>query len=171
MDRVEVEGRPVRLEAHPIGIVPDEWERLVTTDEGVEARIAALKARHQGRRLVLAVDRMDYTKGIPERLRAFRRFLVTRPGWRGRISLIQVAVPSRERVPQYAELRREVSELVGEINGRARHARTGARSIYLRRSISRTELAALYAAADVGLGRPAPGRDEPGRQGVRRLPA
>ncbi len=149
MDRVEVEGRPVRLEAHPIGIVPDEWERLVTADEGVEARIRELRARHHDRRLVLAVDRMDYTKGIPERLRAFRRFLLTRPGWRGRISLIQVAVPSRERVPLYAELRREVSELVGEINGEL-GTPDWSPVIYLRRSISRTELAALYAAADVG---------------------
>ena len=149
MDRAEVDGRPVTLEAHPIGIVTDEWERLVTADDGVEARIRELEARHRGRRLVLAVDRLDYTKGIPERLRAFRRFLVTRPGWRGRISLLQVAVPSRERVPLYAELRREVSELVGEINGEL-GTPDWSPVLYLRRSISRPELAALYAAADVG---------------------
>ena len=149
MDRLEMSGRPVALEAHPIGIVTDEWERLVTADPAVASRISELHERHRGRRLVLAVDRLDYTKGIPERLRTFRRFLVGRPEWRGRISLVQVAVPSRERVPAYVELRREVSELVGEINGEL-GTPDWSPVIYLRRSISRVELAALYAAADVG---------------------
>ncbi|TAL09243.1 MAG: bifunctional alpha,alpha-trehalose-phosphate synthase (UDP-forming)/trehalose-phosphatase [Chloroflexota bacterium] len=148
MDRVEVDGRIVALEAHPIGIVTDEWEQLVTTDKGVARRIADLRDRHAGRQLVLAVDRLDYTKGIPERLRAFRHFLLTRPEWRGRVTMIQVAVPSRERIPRYVELRREVSELVGELNGELGTA-TWNPVIYLRRSVSRSELAALYAAADV----------------------
>ncbi|MEO8207922.1 MAG: bifunctional alpha,alpha-trehalose-phosphate synthase (UDP-forming)/trehalose-phosphatase, partial [Chloroflexota bacterium] len=148
MDRVQVGGRIVSLEAHPIGIVTDEWDRLVTEDRGVAKRIADLEARHTGRQLVLAVDRLDYTKGIPERLRAFRHFLKTRPEWRGRVTLLQVAVPSRERIPRYIELRREVSELVGEINGELGTA-TWNPVIYLRRSVSRSELAALYAAADV----------------------
>lgn len=148
MDRVEVDGRVVSLEAHPIGIVTDEWERLVTSDKSVGKRVADLRARHAGRKLVLAVDRLDYTKGIPERLRAFRQFLITRHEWRGRVTMIQVAVPSRERIPRYVELRREVSELVGELNGELGTA-TWNPVIYLRRSISRSELAALYAAADI----------------------
>ncbi|MEO5919423.1 MAG: bifunctional alpha,alpha-trehalose-phosphate synthase (UDP-forming)/trehalose-phosphatase [Candidatus Limnocylindrales bacterium] len=149
MDRVEVDGRIVSLEAHPIGIVTDEWERLVTDDRAVARRVADLHARHAGRQLVLAVDRLDYTKGIPERLRAFRHFLKTRPEWRGRVTLLQLAVPSREKIPRYVELRREVSELVGEINGELGTA-TWNPVIYLRRSVSQSELAALYAAADVG---------------------
>ncbi len=148
MDRVEVDGRVVSLEAHPIGIVTDEWERLVTSNKSVGKRVAHLRARHAGRKLVLAVDRLDYTKGIPERLRAFRHFLITRPEWRGRVTMIQVAVPSRERIPRYVELRREVSELVGELNGELGTA-TWNPVIYLRRSVTRSELAALYAAADV----------------------
>ena len=148
MDRVDVDGRVVALEAHPIGIEPDGWERLVGRDAGVAKRIKDLEARHAGRRLVLAVDRLDYTKGIPERLRAFRRFLVTRPAWRGKVTLIQLAIPSRERIPRYVRLRREVSELVGEINGELATP-DWSPIIYLRRSISRTELAALYGVADV----------------------
>lgn len=148
MDRVEIDGRVVSLAAHPIGIVTDEWERLVSADTGVAKRVADLRARHAGRQLVLAVDRLDYTKGIPERLRAFRHFLVTRPEWRGRVTMIQIAVPSRERIPRYVELRREVSELVGELNGELGTA-TWNPVIYLRRSVSRSELAALYAAADI----------------------
>jgi trehalose 6-phosphate synthase/phosphatase len=149
MDRVEIDGRVVALEARPIGIVTDEWERLVGEDGGVARRIRDLRARHSDRHLVLAVDRLDYTKGIPERLRAFRHFLLTRPGWRRRVTFIQVAVPSRERIPRYAELRSAVSELVGEINGELGTA-TWTPVIYLRRSVARSELAALYAAADVG---------------------
>jgi trehalose 6-phosphate synthase/phosphatase len=148
MDRVEPGGRPVRLEALPIGIVPDEWERLTGSDPAVARRMRDLRARHSGRRLVLAVDRLDYTKGIPERLRAFRELLVTRPEWRGRLTLIQIAVPSRERVRRYAELRREVSELVGELNGEL-GTPDWTPVIYLRRPVSRPELAALYSAADV----------------------
>ena len=148
MDRVEIDGRIVSLEAHPIGIVTDEWERLATRDAGVARRVRDLHARHADRKLVLAVDRLDYTKGIPERLRAFRHFLLSRPEWRGRVTLLQVAVPSRERIPRYVELRREVSELVGDLNGELGTA-TWNPVIYLRRSVSRSELAALYAAADV----------------------
>ena len=148
MDRVEVDGRVVALEAHPIGIVTDEWERLVTADAGVAKRVADLRSRHTGRQLILAVDRLDYTKGIPERLRAFRHFLVTRPEWRGRVTLIQLAVPSREKIPRYVELRREVSELVGELDGELGTA-TWNPVIYLRRSVTRSELAALYAAANI----------------------
>ncbi len=148
MDRVEIDGRTVKLEARPIGIVPDEWERLVTSDAGVARRIAEVHGRHVGRKLVLAVDRLDYTKGIPERLRTFHHFLLSRPEWRGKVTLIQVAVPSRERIARYAALRREVNEVVGEINGELGTAEWSP-IIYLRHSISRAELAALYAAADV----------------------
>jgi len=148
MDRVEVDGRTVTLEAQPIGIVPDDWERLVNKDASVARRIRTIQHRHAGRKLVIAVDRLDYTKGIPERIRAFRHLLVSRPGLRGNVTLIQVAVPSRERVPRYADLKREVNELVGEINGELGTAEWTP-IIYLRRSITRPELAALYAAADV----------------------
>ena len=96
-----------------------------------------------------SVDRLDYTKGIPERLRTFRRLLEGTPAWRGQVTLIQVAVPSRERVPAYAELRREVAELVGEVNGELRARPSGSPIVYLRRPVERAELAALYAAADV----------------------
>jgi trehalose 6-phosphate synthase/phosphatase len=146
MDGVEVDGRVVALEARPIGLEPDVWEALVAS-EPVQRRVAEIRDAG-GRRTVLAVDRLDDTKGIPERLRTFRHFLRAYPEWRGRISLIQVAVPSRERVPRYAALSREVNELVGEINGALATADWNP-VVYLRRSIPQPELAALYAAADV----------------------
>jgi trehalose 6-phosphate synthase/phosphatase len=149
MDRVQVDDRTVHLEALPIGISTIEWERLSTRDVGVRRRIRDLRARHTGRSLIVAVDRLDYTKGIPERLRTLRRLLHVKPEWRGKVTLIQVAVPSRERVPAYAELRREVSELVGEVNGEFGTPEWQP-VVFLRRAVSRPELAALYAAADVG---------------------
>jgi trehalose 6-phosphate synthase/phosphatase len=148
MDRVQVGSRTVHLRALPIGISTEEWERLSTDDDGVSKRIAELRDRHKGRKLMIAVDRLDYTKGIPERLRTFRRLLKANSSWRGKVTLVQVAVPSRERVPAYAELRRNVAELVGEVNGDFGTPEWQP-VVYLRRSITRPELAALYGAADV----------------------
>ena len=148
MDRVEVDGRMVHLEARPIGLAVDEWEHLMAFDGRVAARVRELRAGHRGRHLIIAVDRLDYTKGIPERLRAFRRLFAAHPERRGRVTLIQVAVPSREGVPRYAQLRREVNELVGEINGELGTADWNP-VVYLRRTIPKRELAALYGAADV----------------------
>ncbi|HLS85356.1 MAG TPA: trehalose-6-phosphate synthase [Burkholderiales bacterium] len=103
------------------------------------------------RKIVLGVDRLDYTKGIPERLRAFQHLLGRYPEMRGRVSLIQVVVPSREDIPQYHQLRNEIERLVGEINGA--YARPGGwvPVWYEYRSLSRIELFAYYRAADIAL--------------------
>jgi trehalose 6-phosphate synthase/phosphatase len=149
MDRVEVDGRFVRLEALPIGIAPEEFTDPLDRDPLVARRLAELRRRFAGRRVLLAVDRLDYTKGIPERLRAFRRLLETAPRFRGAVVLVQVAVPSRETIPRYAELRHQVSEMVGELNGDF-GTPDWTPVVYIRRSITRRELVALYAAADLG---------------------
>jgi len=150
MDRVGTGGRELRLEALPIGIAPEEFLRPLANRGGREQAAGEMHARFGRLRVLLAVDRLDYTKGIPERLRAYRRLLEIAPELRERVVLVQVAVPSRERVPRYAALRREVNELVGEING---DFATPAWSpvVYIRRGLPRGELAALYAAADVAL--------------------
>jgi trehalose 6-phosphate synthase/phosphatase len=148
MDRTEADGRPVYLEALPIGIAAGAWEQLAGQDPAVARRVRDLRTRHQGRQLILAVDRLDYTKGIPERLRALRALFLSHPGWRGKVTMIQVAVPSREQVRRYVELRQQVSELVGELNGEF-GTPDWTPVIYLRRSVTRAELAALYRVADV----------------------
>lgn len=148
MDRVDVDGRSVALAAIPIGVVVETWEARLRRPE-IAARIRRRRSSARGIRRILAVDRLDETKGIPERLRAFRELLRRRRGWIGRVQLLQVAVPSRERVPRYAELRRTVSELVGEINGELATP-DWTPIVYLRRSIDEGELALLYATADVG---------------------
>jgi trehalose 6-phosphate synthase/phosphatase len=149
MDRVAVEGRAVRLEALPIGISPESFVGLLEEDRAARAALVALRRRFQGKRLLLAVDRLDYTKGIPERLRTFRRLLESAPELRGQAVLVQVAVPSRERIPRYRELTEQVNELVGEING-SFGSPEWTPVVYIRRSVPRPDLAALYAASDVG---------------------
>lgn len=103
-----------------------------------------LRADHIG----LGVDRLDYTKGIPERLRAIDRFLILYPEYKGRFTFIQVAVPSRSQIKEYQELDNQVQYLVEEINWR--HGMGSWRPIiYLRRYFSSTPLWALYSLADL----------------------
>ena len=149
MDRVEADGRFVRLDVLPIGITPEEFTLPLDGDPGVKESLLELRRRFAGRRILLAVDRLDYTKGIPERLRAFRRLLERKKDFHGRVVLVQIAVPSRERIPRYRELRREVNELVGEINGDFGTPQWTP-VVYIRRPVSRPDLIALYVAADVG---------------------
>ncbi len=101
-------------------------------------------------RVVLGVDRLDYTKGIPERIRAFERLLELHPDHREKVVLLQLAVPSRSQVAEYRELKREIDELVGQVNGR--FATAGWSPIrYLYRSVPRERLCALYRDAHAAL--------------------
>ena len=104
----------------------------------------------RNRRLILGVDRLDYTKGIPERLLAFESLMKSHPAWRRRVSFVQIASPSRSRVPEYIEQKRRVDLLVGRINGElADHDWVPVR--YLYRSYPQSVLAGFYREADVGL--------------------
>jgi trehalose 6-phosphate synthase/phosphatase len=150
MDYVQSAKRIVRLDALPIGIAPHQFTDLLTKGAATRSQLAELRQRFGYCKILLGVDRLDYTKGIPERLRAYRKFLQDFPEWRGKVVLIQVAVPSRERVPRYTRLRREVDELIGEINGDW-STPNWSPITYVRRNLPQSELAALYASADVAL--------------------
>jgi len=101
-------------------------------------------------RLVLSIDRMDYTKGIPNRIKAFEYFLNKYPEFKGKVRLVMLAVPSRENVPQYQKLKRETDELVGSINGRL--ATINWTPVwYFYRSMPFDDLIDLYVASDVAL--------------------
>ncbi len=104
----------------------------------------------RGKKILLGVDRLDYTKGVPRRLLAFDRFLERNPKWRDRVHFIQLAVPTRERVDAYSSLRSRTNELVGRINSQ-RGSPLGSPLHFLYRSVPETELVALYLAADVML--------------------
>lgn len=140
--RVEQGERTVQVRAFPLGIDFDLHESLATE--------ASTEAVRPGEKLILGVDRLDYTKGIPERIRAFARLLERYPEHRERVVLLQVAVPSRGQVAEYQALKREIDELVGQVNGRfATSVWSPIR--YLYRSMSRERLAGLYRSADVAL--------------------
>jgi len=139
---VEYGDRTTRVGAYPIGTEFDSFESL--------ARKAPPQPETQRERVVLGVDRLDYTKGIPERIRAFARLFELHPEHREKVVLLQLAVPSRSQVAEYKELKREIDELVGSINGR--FATAGWSPIrYLYRSFSQEGLAAIYRDADVAL--------------------
>jgi trehalose 6-phosphate synthase/phosphatase len=143
-----VGNRPVRLEALPIGISPDEFMHLLKDDDRTAQQYAEWVERYRGRKVLLAVDRLDYTKGIPERLRAFAHLLQSSPGLKERVVLIQIAVPTREAIDTYQDLQTEVNRLVGEINGKLGTPQWTP-LVYINRSIERSELVGLYKLADV----------------------
>ncbi|MEW5851917.1 MAG: bifunctional alpha,alpha-trehalose-phosphate synthase (UDP-forming)/trehalose-phosphatase [Myxococcota bacterium] len=141
------EGRRVAVGAFPISVDTAAFAAASTSDE-VLTGAAGIRAANPGQLLVLGVDRLDYTKGIPRRLLAFERLLEREPSLRGRVRLLQVAVPSRTRVPAYEGFRRVVEELVGRINGA--YGTPGWAPIhYMFRSFPEREVTALYRAADV----------------------
>jgi alpha,alpha-trehalose-phosphate synthase [UDP-forming] len=144
------DGRRVRVGAFPISIDVDRIEDIGRRDS-VVAEAAALRERMGSPAVVLlGVDRLDYTKGIEARLRAYRELLQDGLVTAGRCVLVQIAVPSRADVPAYGDERDRVERFVGEINGD--FGDVGAPAVhYLHRGVSTEELVALYRAADVML--------------------
>jgi trehalose 6-phosphate synthase/phosphatase len=148
INEVPIEARVVRLEALPIGIAPEEYTGLLANDEATARYYAEWVARYKGRKVLLAVDRLDYTKGVPERLRAYARLLKSSSELKDKVILIQIAVPTREGIETYQDLRTEVNQLVGEINGKL-GTPDWTPVVYINRAIEREELVALYKLADV----------------------
>lgn len=149
----EIGGREVRIGNFPISIDYDEFARKAESQE-VERRVAEIQndlgMQEDRHHLVLGVDRLDYSKGIPERLKAFANFLERFPALRGKVSLVQIVVPSRTGIRKYQDLKRDIERLVSKINGE--YGRIDWTPIhYIFRSVDRTELVALYRAADVAL--------------------
>ena len=144
---LQVDDRPVVARAFPISIDFEHYDSMSVTAE-VEERMRVLRSRLGDRKIVLGVDRLDYTKGIDIRLAAFGDLLATGRCDAEKAVLVQVAVPSREKVEEYQELRSEIEELIGRINGQ--YGLVGRTPIqYLHRGVPPEELIALYRMADV----------------------
>jgi trehalose 6-phosphate synthase len=142
-------SRTIRIGSFPIGIDFKGFAKLAASRE-VARRVEELCAGFNQRRIILGVDRLDYTKGIPKRLEAVREALVRYPDLVGAVNFVQIVVPSREDVPDYQTLKTEIERLVGEINGQ--FTTPGWSPIhYNYRSLSREELVAFYRAADMAL--------------------
>jgi alpha,alpha-trehalose-phosphate synthase [UDP-forming] len=150
--RVLIEGRQTRSVALPIGIDARGFAALARSP-GVAARAQGLRKEIGVEHLLLGVDRLDYTKGIPFKLESVRRLLRARPDLHRKIALVQILVPSRSEIPEYLRLKAEVERLVGEINGEL--GQPGWNPIhYFYRSQNREELIAYYRAASVCLATP-----------------
>jgi trehalose 6-phosphate synthase len=138
--------RVVRTTSAPISIDAAEFSRLAK-DPATESEIAALNEQFADRTLVLGTDRLDYTKGIIERLLAVELLLERREDLRTKIAFLQIAVPSRDDVPEYRNLRAAVERHIGRINGRFTEPGSDVPVHYLHRGLPREQLAAYYAAA------------------------
>jgi trehalose 6-phosphate synthase len=149
-DRVEYDGRTVSARAFPISIDVDEIEQLAA-DPAVQTHSRRLREElGEHRRLLLGVDRLDYTKGIEQRLNAYHELLADGAVSADEVVLVQVATPSRLRVAQYQQVRDRVELEVGRINGE--FGEVGRAPVhYLFQSRGREELVAMYLAADVML--------------------
>ena len=142
-------GRSVRARAFPIGIDVDEFESLLQGRDAQDT-LATMREQYARRRLLVGVDRLDYSKGLPQRVRAFRRLLERHPENRMSATLIQVASPSREDVDAYADIRRELEGITGAINGE--YGELDWMPVrYIHRTVARRRLPGLYRAARVGL--------------------
>lgn len=142
------EGRHIHVASFPISIDVDDFERTAASPD-VE-RLARDVRRRIGddRKILLAVDRLDYTKGIDARLKAFELLLKSGRVTADNCVLVQIAVPSREPVPDYDQMRTTIEQIVGRINGE--FSTPGRVAVhYFRRSFARKELVAYYKAADV----------------------
>jgi trehalose 6-phosphate synthase len=143
------QGRQIHVEAHPIGIEVDRFERMAAS-ENVQYEAEALRRLFHAEQLVIGIDRLDYTKGVLSRLLAFELFLEENPQYHGRVVFYQVATPSRTEVESYQQLKREVDEAVGRINGA--FAQDDWVPVHYRyRTYTQEELCAFYQAADVAL--------------------
>ena len=143
--QIEQGERTVLVRDFALGI---DYERFASAAAAVPRRDD--RGGQPKERLILGVDRLDYTKGIPERMRAFERLLDRHPEHREKIGLLQIAVPSRNQVAAYQDQKREIDELVGRINGRFGTSQwTPIR--YLYRSVPQERLVELYRDADIAL--------------------
>ncbi|NGY05107.1 alpha,alpha-trehalose-phosphate synthase (UDP-forming) [Solimonas terrae] len=147
-DTLTAYGRTVTVKAFPIGIDAEQFAEMAASDEaGRDA--ARLKAAIFNRVQIIGVDRLDYTKGIPERFHAYQTLLENYPDTHGQISFLQIAPTSRGEVPEYIHLRHELETLAGHINGRfAQLDWTPLR--YINRAITRRQLAGLYRMSRIG---------------------
>jgi trehalose 6-phosphate synthase len=141
--------RVVRIGQFPVGVETEALSRLAR--RAIEsAFVREVLDSLSGRAMIIGVDRLDYTKGIPERMDAFERFLANFPDWRGKVTYLQITPRSRTGIPEYADISRKVGETVGRINGAFGEASwTPLR--YINKAHSRTALAGLYRAARAAL--------------------
>jgi len=149
MGLVAMDNRILKVDAFPMGI---DYEKFSTAPEDSKVRknLETIRKKVGDRKIIISIDRLDYTKGIIQRIEAFDLFLLQNPQYKEKVTLIVLAVPSRTGVERYIELRQRLESLVGRINGE--HGTIGWVPIwYLYRFVPFERLVALYNIADVAL--------------------
>ena len=146
----QIASRHVRFGAFPISIDFNQFMRQAAASE-VAAKAQELHTLLPKRKVVLGIDRLDFTKGIPHKLKAFHDLLTRYPRMQEKISLIQVVVPSRVGIPEYDALRTTIEQLVGHINGEFMRPGGWVPVWYVYSSLTHAELLAYYRAADIAL--------------------
>lgn len=146
---IEVEGRRVQTASYPIGVDVAEFEAAMETQDARNA-FETLKRSLEDKKVVIGVDRLDYSKGIEERFLGYRRFLQENPDWQGKVSLLQIAPPSRGEVHTYETIRDTLDGLSGRINGEFAHV-DWVPIRYVNQGYPRAGLAGFYRASDVAL--------------------
>ncbi len=147
--RIEVFGRRLRVAAYPIGIETAAFERAAR-EAARSQSIRRFRDSLVGRDLIIGVDRLDYSKGIGQRMESFERLLELAPELSRQVTYLQIAPKSREDVPEYAKMQRQVAEIAGRINGA--HAEPDWTPIrYVNKAIGRSVLAGYYRIARIGL--------------------
>ncbi|MFA7180821.1 MAG: bifunctional alpha,alpha-trehalose-phosphate synthase (UDP-forming)/trehalose-phosphatase [Bacteroidales bacterium] len=149
LDQVRLKERIVRIDALPMGINFDLYYNSILNPK--VARIAdKLKKNYKDHKIILSVDRLDYSKGILNRLKGFARFLENHPEHQGKVSLFMIIVPSRDKVESYAELKTKIDETIGSVNGI--YSNMNWTPIhYFYHGFSFEELCAMYYIADIAL--------------------
>lgn len=149
-NQVSIGERLVRIDAFPMGI---DYEKFATSHKNPDVIKEMKQMRHQvsnEQKVIFSVDRLDYTKGILNRLQAFDIFLDRYPEYHGKVTLVVVAVPSRTKLRQYTELKEQIETIIGRINGKFSTINWTPIS-YLYRSLNFEQLTALYNIADAAL--------------------
>ena len=147
--RIEVGDRVIETAAFPIGVDAADFEALLDAEQANDA-YETLKRSAEGKKVIIGVDRLDYSKGIEERFNGYRRFLEENPDWHGKVSLLQIAPPSRGEVHTYEAIRETLDALSGRINGEFAHV-DWVPIRYVNQGYPRAGLAGFYRAADIAL--------------------
>lgn len=149
MGRITINDRVIKVDTFPMGIDFQKYHQAVSQPD-VETEYLKLKETFQGRRVILSIDRLDYSKGILNRLQGYESFLERNPEWRGKVILLLVVVPSRIGVDQYQLIKKQIDEMVGEINGRFGNI-NWTPILYQYKYFPFNQLVALYKVSDVAL--------------------
>ncbi|OPY52356.1 MAG: Bifunctional trehalose-6-phosphate synthase/phosphatase [Methanosaeta sp. PtaU1.Bin060] len=149
MGRIRVNGRLSKADTFPMGIDFDKFHSAAESPDATK-EIERIRKTLFARKIVLSIDRLDYTKGILNRLRGYEAFLERSPSWQGKVTLVAVVVPSRVKVEHYQLMKRRIDELVGKINGKFGNV-NWTPILYSYKYIPFEQLIAFYRTCDVAL--------------------